>query len=165
MNVLFLVVPLRHSGVMLKWLDLPPIWLALFVLLTWRMSFLIPIGFPWPVAFSKVVAVLFVVAGAALTLAAAQAFRQSRTTIIPHQTPTALITTGIYARSRNPIYLADALILTGAVLWWNVAAAAVLVPAFCWLITRRFIAPEETRMMAVFGEKFTEYAQKTRRWA
>lgn len=55
---------------------------------------------------------------------------RKRTTIAPHMNPSALIKNGIFSRSRNPIYLVDALILTGLILRWDAVLSVILVPAF-----------------------------------
>jgi protein-S-isoprenylcysteine O-methyltransferase Ste14 len=78
--------------------------------------------------------------------------------------PDALVTTGVFARTRNPIYLGDAAILAGLVLFWQAWPSLVLVPLFVWLITDRFIRPEEERLHARFGVRFEQWAQRTRRW-
>jgi protein-S-isoprenylcysteine O-methyltransferase Ste14 len=67
------------------------------------------------------------------------------TTIIPRRNPSALVTGGLFAWSRNPIYLADALILLGAILWLDAVLALPLVAGFVWLIQTRFIRDEEAR--------------------
>jgi hypothetical protein len=51
----------------------------------------------------------------------------ARTTVIPRRNPSALVTGGLFAWSRNPIYLADAIILTGAILWLDAVLALPLV--------------------------------------
>ena len=78
--------------------------------------------------------------------------------------PDALVTTGPFAISRNPIYLADALILMGLSLRWDAPIGVLLVPAFVWLITRRFILAEEARLSDHFGAAFDAYRKDTRRW-
>ena len=105
-----------------------------------------------------------VTAGCVLIGVAALQFWQHKTTIIPHLEAASLITNGVFARSRNPIYLADAIILAGLALRWDFAPGLLLVPVFMWLIQTRFIRAEETRLQAAFGEAFTQYAEKTRRW-
>jgi protein-S-isoprenylcysteine O-methyltransferase Ste14 len=97
-------------------------------------------------------------------LAAVAQMALRRTTVIPRRDPSALVTGGVYAISRNPIYLADALILAGVVLWADVPLAAPLVPAFMALIQRRFIRGEEARIAAAFGADFAAYAVRTPRW-
>jgi len=91
-------------------------------------------------------------------------FGRHRTTVVPHFTPKALITNGIFSRTRNPIYLGDSFVLTGAVLWLDAPLGLVLVPVFMWVIQLRFILPEEARMRHAFGDAFEAYAQNVRRW-
>jgi protein-S-isoprenylcysteine O-methyltransferase Ste14 len=74
-----------------------------------------------------------------------------------------MIRGGIYRLTRNPIYLADALILTGAILRWD-AASLVLVPVFMAVIQRRFILGEEAGLRTAFGADFERYAAQVRRW-
>ena len=90
--------------------------------------------------------------------------RKRRTTIIPHRDADVLVTSGIFKRSRNPIYLGDALILLGLILRWDAPLALPLAPVFVWVIERRFIIPEENRLRSKFRQEFYRYTQKTRRW-
>ncbi len=76
----------------------------------------------------------------------------------------ALITSGIFARTRNPIYLGDALILTGLILIWDAVPSSILIPAFVLLIQTRFILAEESRLRDAFGDEFLRYTASTRRW-
>jgi protein-S-isoprenylcysteine O-methyltransferase Ste14 len=150
-------------GRRMKWIDLPPVWLALFAAMGWAQAAWVPVG-SFGAAGDWVGAAL-VAAGLGLALAAAVEFRRARTTIIPHGTPAAIVTSGVYRLSRNPIYLGDALILTGLGLRWDSALALVLVPVFVAVITARFIRPEEARLEAHFGAEYAAWAARVRRWA
>ncbi len=99
-----------------------------------------------------------------MTALAAIQFARHRTSIIPGRQPDAMITAGLYRLTRNPIYLADALILTGACLWLGAISGLLLVPGFIWLIQNRFIRPEEQRLQAAFGPAFDRYRARVRRW-
>lgn len=143
-------------------LDLPPVWLALFIALGWMQSRWLPVGvagLQW-----RGIGAVMVGFGLLLTLVAAIQFLRHRTSIIPGHTPDALITGGIYQLSRNPIYLADVLILSGACLWMGALLGLVLAPVFILLIQRRFILPEEQRLRAAFGTDFDRYSAEVRRW-
>jgi protein-S-isoprenylcysteine O-methyltransferase Ste14 len=147
----------------MKWIDLPPVWLAVFALLGWVQAHWLPLG-----AFGRAgdwLGGALVLAGLGLALAAAVEFRRARTTIIPHGMPTAIVTSGVYRISRNPIYLGDALILAGLGLRWDSVLALLLVPVFVAVITARFIRPEEGRLRARFGAAFDAWAARVRRWA
>ncbi|MEO9573966.1 MAG: isoprenylcysteine carboxylmethyltransferase family protein [Tateyamaria sp.] len=145
-------------------IDIPPVWLVLAIIVAWLQAHLLPLGLTLEGAVTDALAGLMIGAGAFLILAAALAFRRARTTILPHQTPAALITTGVFARTRNPIYLADVLILTGFILRFDAVASLVLVPIFVWWIERHFIVPEENRMRRTFRADFAAYERKVRRW-
>ncbi len=99
-----------------------------------------------------------------LTALAAYEMRNRRTTIIPHRDADALVTTGIFSRSRNPIYLADVMILSGMILYWGAVLSLPLVPILLWLLERRFVIPEEDRLRRKFRADFARYCQKVRRW-
>ena len=144
-----------------KWLDLPPIWLIAMMALMYLDATMIA---PWPGIPMPWLGGAIIAAGVVLAGWAALSFRAQNTTIIPHQAPSALITTGAFARSRNPIYLADAIVLIGWGLIWGAALPFVLVVFFIWIINVRFILPEEGRLAAAFGEEFTAYASSVRRW-
>lgn len=111
----------------------------------------------------RIAGTVLIVGGLFIFTAALLQFRRHRTTVMPRETPVAMIDSGIYRLSRNPIYLADALFLAGAALWWD-AASLLLVPLFVMIITRRFILGEEAVLRAVFGAAFDRYTAQTRRW-
>lgn len=148
----------------MKWLDMPPVWLICFVGIAWFQAKLYPFNLSLQHPVTLLLAGLFVGAGIVLALLAAMEFRRHKTTIIPHETPSNLIQTGVFKRTRNPIYLADVLILAGLCLWWDAVLALVLVPVLVWVLEKRFIVPEENRMRREFHADFARYAQKTRRW-
>ncbi|KIN64630.1 Isoprenylcysteine carboxyl methyltransferase family protein [Sulfitobacter noctilucicola] len=143
--------------------DLPPVWLLAMLLLTWAQTQLLP-ALTVPFTLTSGLGVVLVLCGIGLMFWAVAAFRQHQTSVVPHQTPDRIITSGPFTRSRNPIYLGDVLVLGGAILWWGAWPALVLIPVFVFVLTRRFIAPEEARMKESFGELFDDFAEKTPRW-
>jgi protein-S-isoprenylcysteine O-methyltransferase Ste14 len=97
-------------------------------------------------------------------LAAVAQMTLARTTVIPRRDPSSLVTSGLFSLSRNPIYLADAILLAGAILWLDAILALPLVVSFVWLIQSRFIRDEEARLTLAFGPEFDLWAGRTRRW-
>lgn len=146
-----------------KLLDMPPVWLVLFVALARVQAVRWPV---WQVDLPLVELLAGVLVGGGVLLMglALLELRRARTTIVPHMEPEALVTTGVFARTRNPIYLGDACVLAGLILFWKAWPSLALVPLFVWLITDRFIRPEEERLRARFGARFEHWAQRTRRW-
>jgi protein-S-isoprenylcysteine O-methyltransferase Ste14 len=145
----------------LREIDIPPTWLALHIGAAWGLSLVSPEVFGGSGDFLGPGLVLL---GALLAGAAALQLALSRTTVIPRRTPSALVTGGPFSWSRNPIYLGDAIILTGAILWFDAVLALPLVFGFVWLIETRFIRDEEARLTMAFGPEFDLWAGRTRRW-
>lgn len=142
----------------MKWIDLPPIWLAGHLVLVWLLR-----GNP-DGALGPGLGAILVLAGIGLMVWAVAVMAAARTSVIPHTQPAALVTGGPFRLSRNPIYLGDAMVLAGASLWWGAWAGVILVAVFVWIITRRFIQPEEARLRAAFGSAFDDWAGSVRRW-
>ncbi|WP_415920935.1 methyltransferase family protein [Tateyamaria sp. SN6-1] len=149
---------------MKSYVDIPPVWLACAIAVAWLQGRYAPFGLSVDHPVTRGLAGALIGAGLVLIALAAWEFLRARTTIIPHQTPHALITRGVFGVTRNPIYLADALILAGFVLRFDAVVSLVLVPLFVWWIERRFIVAEEDRMRRVFRAKFAQYERKVRRW-
>lgn len=146
---------------LLALIDLPPVWLAAHVAAAWALSLLSPPVFGW---IGDGAGVWLVGLGLILALGAAAQMALAQTTVIPRRTPTSLVTSGLFAWSRNPIYLSDLILLLGAILWLDAVLALPLLAGFAWLIQTRFIRDEEARLTLAFGPEFDLWATRTRRW-
>ncbi len=148
----------------MKWLDMPPVWLLAFAVIAHFQAQYFSFGLSLAHPVTSFAGGILVGAGIVLILLAALEFRRHKTTIVPHQQATSLIQTGVFKRSRNPIYLADVLILAGLVLRWDAVLSLALVPLLFWVLETRFVIPEEDRLRRHFRADFARYCNKTRRW-
>lgn len=137
-------------------LDLPPFWLLACAFIAWNFKGPLPEMF-WP-------GIVLLIAAAWITIAALADFRRIKTTVIPHRVPSAMITDGVFRFSRNPIYLADVMILLAVSLIWGSALGLILTPVLALVLDRRFIQPEEARMAEKFGAEFEAYCARVRKW-
>ena len=143
--------------------DLPPLWLLAFLVLAW----LLDRGLPLVEMFGPVfrgAGALIGAAGFAGIFWSAMWFLRKKTTIEPHHDPGVLIVEGPYRFSRNPIYLGMLAILTGYVLWLGTLSPVLLPFAFFWVLTARFVEPEEEALRRAFGAEAHTYLNATRRW-
>lgn len=143
----------------------PPVIDATFALAMWATARLLPgLSADWPGRIALSVALAS--AGVLLALAGVVSFRRHRTTVNPlkPQAASALVSTGVYAFTRNPMYLGMLVVLVAWGLYLSNLAAAVLVPLFVPCLNRLQILPEERVLRAKFGAAFDAYAARVRRW-
>ena len=75
-----------------------------------------------------------------------------------------LVSSGIFKYSRNPMYLGMLIILLALSFKFNLVGGIVISLFFYLFITKFQILPEEEAMNELFGDEFTEYSNRTRRW-
>ena len=146
-----------------KYFDWPPVWLLVFMGLAWAQAE------TWnPLAYRSelptTIGCVAIAFGIILMVVSFVMFLRHKTSVVPKRIPKSIITIGPYKYSRNPIYVADVIILIGYVLTLGAVLSFLLVPAFIWVIRTRFIDGEETHIRKEFGEAYEEYCQQTRRW-
>lgn len=136
--------------------------LALAMFLVRGRGVALPLERPGRIA----VAIALAVAGLAVALPAVLAFRRARTTIDPHRIDKAstLVTGGVFALTRNPMYLGVALLLTGWAAYLGTLPVWLGPVLFVAWITRFQIVPEERMLSARFGDAFESWRRRTRRW-
>jgi protein-S-isoprenylcysteine O-methyltransferase Ste14 len=104
--------------------------------------------------------------GIAIAVAGVREFRRARTTVNP-LTPaaaSAMVRSGIYRHTRNPMYLGMLLMLAGWAVWLASVAALAVLPAFVLYLNRLQIEPEERALASLFGRDFEDYRRSVRRW-
>ncbi|MGA0922940.1 MAG: isoprenylcysteine carboxylmethyltransferase family protein [Rhodobacteraceae bacterium] len=148
----------------MRWLDIPPVWLAAALAVAWWQSGQFSYGLSFGGAWADFLGGLLVGAGVLLALLAVYEMRRQRTTVVPHREAQALVSTGIFSRTRNPIYLGDLLILAGFILSWDAVLSLPLLPILLWVLEKRFVIPEEDRLRRKYRAEFARFCEKTRRW-
>jgi protein-S-isoprenylcysteine O-methyltransferase Ste14 len=82
----------------------------------------------------------------------------------PDRPDAAMVETGPYRRSRNPIYLGLLLGATGLALIWGTLWAWLGVAVLHGVLDRLVIAKEEAYLAARFGAAYEGYKGRVRRW-
>ncbi len=143
----------------------PPAVVLLVGFAMWLLARLLP-GATVTVPGAGWLALVIAVAAGAIMGLAAWALGRERTTINPMrpEESSALVDSGVFGWSRNPVYLADALLLVAWALYLGNLVAVLLVPVFVALIQRFQIRPEERALERSFGEQFRAYRRSVRRW-
>ncbi len=102
--------------------------------------------------------------GLALAIMANRSFVLNETALRPFTKSTALVQTGVFKFTRNPMYLGMTLVLLGAGMLQGSWSALMAVPLFPVLIDWLFIRKEEELLKETFGKAYLDYRQKVRRW-
>lgn len=113
-----------------------------------------------------VLAAGLILTGLGIALAGVISFRRAGTTVNPLQPAASsqLVVSGVYHRTRNPMYLGMLLLLLGWAAWLAHPLALVLAATFVPVMNRLQIRPEERILAATFGPAFTAYQSSVRRW-
>ena len=107
---------------------------------------------------------VLVVVGFLVSFAGVGLFVRRGTAIIPYKPATQLVASGIYRRTRNPMYLGMTLGYAGLALVLNSVPALVLLPLVLAIIQTQVIAREEAYLERAFGDRYVDYKSRVRRW-
>jgi protein-S-isoprenylcysteine O-methyltransferase Ste14 len=153
--------PIANAGVHFP----PPLVYALGIFAGWALAR----WRPWPIVdgaarWRMPAAALCVLICLAIFVAAFTAFHRSRTTLVPNRAASALVTGGVYGRTRNPMYVSLVFLYLAFALWLNDAWMLVLLPVVVLAIDRLVIAREERYLTSAFPEEYRAYRARVRRW-
>jgi protein-S-isoprenylcysteine O-methyltransferase Ste14 len=144
-------------------LDIPPVYFLGAILLMLLLHHLAPIvdllDRPW-----SRLGLIPIVAGVGLAVWAERLFKRAGTGVRPFSPSTALVASGPYRFTRNPMYLGMLLALLGLAILQGSIGGALPVPVFFWLLRERFVRREEAHMERHFGVEYRAFKQRVRRW-
>ncbi len=110
-------------------------------------------------------AVVVVLAGFVTGISGVLSFRNANTTVNPIRPhASSLVTWGVYAMSRNPMYLGSLIMLLGWAIFLLNVLAFLFLPVYVLYINRFQIEPEERVLASLFGEAYVAYQARARRW-
>lgn len=143
----------------------PPVFPALVVALAEVARLVRPLHTPWlEYSWNWLVAIALLSGALSLLVGAFVVFRRARTPVEPWKATRAIVATGPYAFTRNPIYLAFLLIqLAYGVARpniWGLLLLPLTVLALHWAV----IVREERYLERQFGDEYRAYRTRVRRW-
>lgn len=141
----------------------PPLIFLSGLLVGCFINWFFPVNF-LPKTLATTAGIALMAAGLTIILTAIWQMRQAKTNVEPWKPTTAILDTGLYAVSRNPIYLGMILIYIGIgflfdLIWFLPPLAAVLLTVHFGVITR-----EEKYLTGKFGDEYLNYKNRVRRW-
>jgi protein-S-isoprenylcysteine O-methyltransferase Ste14 len=142
----------------------PPLLFLGAVLLGAVLDYLLAISVSGFLPVHAVVAGALGLIGVALMAAGIRNFSRSGTPVPTNQPTSALVTTGIHACTRNPIYVGMFLIYIGIGIALRSPSILVLTLPLAVLIRYGVVAREEAYLERRFGEAYRDYKARVRRW-
>ena len=112
----------------------------------------------------RLIGIIPLAIGLWLFASARSAFIRHKTSLMPWKPTLNIVQDGPYRFSRNPIYLAFALWYLGASLIFNSVYLVIILLIVLVLFDRLQIPREERYLEEKFGEEYTNYKSKVRRW-
>jgi len=119
--------------------------------------------FPNSELLTLVGAVIFI-AGAGLAAWGWLIFWRARTTRVPGQSSTTLVTSGPYRLMRNPMYVGLSVAYIGEAAILHQIVPVLLLPLTIVYLNQVVIPVEEERLHSVFGAEYKRYQNDVRRW-
>lgn len=108
--------------------------------------------------------ILLVTSGLTLGITAFRTMRGAQTSPNPREPVTAIVTTGPFQLSRNPIYVSMTLLYSGIAVLRNALWPLLLLPFVLRLINSGVIEREEQYLERKFGAQYLVYKQRVPRW-
>jgi protein-S-isoprenylcysteine O-methyltransferase Ste14 len=133
--------------------------LAAALLLGWLVR--LPLALPF---FVRLLGAALVLLGLVLAYSAIRAMSAARTPVDPFEPVRAIVTTGPYRFTRNPIYLGFAAALVGLPLALGSYWGLILAPVMLALMVALVIRHEEAYLEQKFGPAYLDYKKSVRRW-
>ena len=143
----------------------PPVLLAVSLVFAWLAGRLAPLSWPGVDDLAaRVVGIGFGAAGIALIFWAIATLRRANTTVMPHKRSEHLVTSGPFARFRNPIYLGEVLLMLAIAELTKNVYFVIAALFFAISVTQLQILAEERHLSARFGDAYEAYRARARRW-
>jgi protein-S-isoprenylcysteine O-methyltransferase Ste14 len=142
---------------------LPPLWVLILLAAEFALNHWLPVV-PWIPGPWRLVGWVIIAKGVFITLWAWSLFKRAGTGIKPFSPSTALVLSGPYRFTRNPMYLGMTTTLLGVAVVMGSLTPFIAPVTFIFIITYRFIRPEEEHMERAFGPSYRELKKRVRRW-
>jgi len=142
---------------------LPPTYLWLGLIAMGLLHFLLSgprlVWSPW-----RFLGIPIALLGAWLSIRADAVFKELRTEVKPFRESRLVVAQGPFRFSRHPMYLGFMGVLAGLAVLGGTLLPLLLVGVMFWLLSVRFVLPEERHMEQQFGEEYRRYRSQVRRW-
>ncbi len=147
-----------------KVLSFPPAVGAILILIGIVLHLLCPLHILDNGWLALILGVLVLAVGVGLQVACIRVFKRAQTTPLFQKPTTKVLQHGLYATSRNPIYIAVLFQFLGLALLVNTAWLLLMLLIVFLYLHFGVISGEERYLEQKFGDEYKSYKSKVRRW-
>jgi protein-S-isoprenylcysteine O-methyltransferase Ste14 len=142
---------------------MPPTYFLIYALLGLGLHFAVPLAkfIPFPY---RLIGIALLGFGGWINVWTDNLFKKRNTTVKPYEKPSSLIADGPFRISRHPMYLGMAAALLGEAIILGSLIAFLAPVAFVVTMELLFIRHEEKAMQGTFGDQYSRYKRRVRRW-
>ena len=128
--------------------------------------FIVPLSLPQGIFRQALIpaGIALIVIGIGFIILARREFARYGQPTDPGHSTSQVVKTGVFAISRNPLYLASIIVLLGIALALNILWALGTLVVSIIICHYVLIVPEENYLMAKFGEEYRDYTATVHRW-
>ena len=141
----------------------PPFFYVGFVILALVFDYFYPLEIGY-INITKPAAIIILVIGIFIMIAAGKMFRSDKQDVSVHTKTENIYQSGIYAYSRNPLYLALTMIALAGGLYFDKLWILISLIPVLYIMNKMVIAKEEAYLERKFGDEYRAYKEKVRRW-
>jgi len=142
----------------------PPLAWALAIVAGLALNWLLPLRFLPAALPAKTIGAIVFLAALTLFVFAIVIISRAGSNVPTNRPTTMIVASGPYRLTRNPIYLAMMLGLIGLAIAFDDLWLLVLLIPFFFVIRYGVVAREEAYLARKFGDAYTDYCARVRRW-
>lgn len=147
----------------------PPVIYGGYFLAAWLLGkvkklTVIPTWYQSTIDAERMAGLVLLALGLAISFWGIVTFMVARTGFLPGQSSTAVVSSGPYRVSRNPMYVGATMTYVGVALMYNLLWPLLLLPGVIWMMQWAVIAREEEYLERKFGLAYQRYRHRVRRW-
>ncbi len=148
-----------HAGIVAH----PPVFYITATLIALGIDYVYPLAFGFDDLGGTLGIAVFII-GVVITIMSFRMFASDKQSPSVHEPTSSIYTSGIYAYSRNPIYLGVLLWMAGASLYFDILWLLIVCIPLVMFMNKVVIEKEETYLEGKFGDEYLAYKSQVRRW-
>ncbi len=141
----------------------PPIFYIISVIVALIIDYFVPLAMG-EAPILKMFAILMAVLGIGIFISAGKMFRTDKQNVSVHTKTESIYQSGIYSRTRNPIYLGVLMVVIAGGIYFDEPWIFITQIPLVLFFNKQVIGKEEAYLERKFGAEYIEYKKKVRRW-